>query len=152
MKGGVYGYKSQMTHLLTWLPSWIFLVKESQLSLPHFIGAPLMQQVGCSVVPACPVQRICMGGVYLWCQDDLPNTSTWMMYICGAGMTCLTYLHGWCISVVHGWWLSVVTGWPAKHIFMSGVYSPIYSPSKWQSFSTCVSDHSQVQPIFINGV
>ena len=81
-------YRSQMTHLLTWQPSWIFLVKASQLCLPHFIGEHLMQQMGCSVVP----------------------------------------------------------GWPAQHICMNGVYSPIYSSSKWQweSFSTCVSDHPQV--------
>ena len=39
--------RSQMTHLLTWLPSWIFMLKASQLSLPHFIGEHLMQQVGC---------------------------------------------------------------------------------------------------------
>ena len=41
---------------------------------------------------------------------------------------------------------SVVPGWPAQHIRMCGVYSPIYLPSKWQweSFSACVSDHSQV--------
>ena len=85
-RGGRWG--SQMTHFLTWLPSWIFLVKASQLSLPHFIGERLMLQVGCSVVP--------------W--------------------------------------------WPAQHICMSGVYSPIYSSSKWQweSFTTCVSDQSQV--------
>ena len=77
-----------MTHLLTWLPSWIFLIKASQLRLPHFIGKRLLQQVGCSVVP----------------------------------------------------------GWPAQHLCMSGVYSPIYSSSKWQweSFSTRVSHHSQV--------
>ena len=36
---------------------------------------------------------------------------------------------------------SVVPGWPAQHFCMSGVYSPIYSSSKWQweAFSTCVS-------------
>ena len=56
--------RSQMTHLLTWLPSWIFLVKASQLSLPHFIGEHLMQQVGCFVVPGWPAQHICMSGVY----------------------------------------------------------------------------------------
>ena len=41
---------------------------------------------------------------------------------------------------------SVVPGWPAQHICISGVYSPIYSSSRWQgeSFSTCVSDHSQM--------
>ena len=45
---------------------------------------------------------------------------------------------------------SVVPGWPAQHICMSGVYSPIHSSSKWQqgSFSTCVSDHSQVNQYF----
>ena len=26
----------------------------------------------------------------------------------------------------------MVPGWPAQHIYMSGVYSPIYSSSKWQ--------------------
>ena len=58
--------------------------------------------------------------------------------LCGARMTCPTHLQEWC--------LSVVPGWPAQHICMSGVYSPKYSSSKWQweSISTCVSDHSQV--------
>ena len=104
--------RSQMIHLLTWLPSWIFLVKASQLCLPHFIGECLMQQVGC---------------------------------ICDARMTCPTHLQQWC--------LSVVPGWPAQHICKSGVYSPIYSPSKWQweSCSTCVSDHSQVNQYSLHG-
>ena len=39
--------------------------------------------------------------------------------LCGARMTCPTYLHEWC--------LSVVPGWPDQHICMSGVYSPISS-------------------------
>ena len=56
--------RSQMTHLLTWLPSWIFMVKASQLSLPHFIGEHLMQQVGCSEVPGWHAQHICMSDVY----------------------------------------------------------------------------------------
>ena len=34
--------RSQMTHLLTWLSSSIFLVKASQQSLPPFIGNHLM--------------------------------------------------------------------------------------------------------------
>ena len=89
----VHACRSQMTHLLTWLPSWIFLVKAIQLSLPDFIGEHLMQQVGCSVVP----------------------------------------------------------GWPAQHICMSGVYSPIYSSSKWkwESFYLYVRPLTS-EPIFIN--
>ena len=45
---------------------------------------------------------------------------------------------------------SVVAGWPAQHICMSGVYSPIYSSSRWQweSFYLCVRPLSS-QPIFI---
>ena len=103
-----------MTHLLTWLPSWIFLVKASQLSLPNFIREHLMQQVGCSVVPGWPAQHICSSGVYLWCQDDLPNTYAAGGLFCGARMTCPTHLQQWC--------LSVVPGWPAQHICSSGVY------------------------------
>ena len=45
-----------MTHLLTWLPSWIFLIKASQLCL-------------------------CSRWVVLWCQDDLPNTFAWVVSI-----------------------------------------------------------------------
>ena len=66
-------YRSQMTHLLTWLPSWIFLEKASQLCLPHFIGEHLMQQVGCSVVPVWPAQHICMNGVY----SPIYSSSKW---------------------------------------------------------------------------
>ena len=66
---------------LTWLPSWIFLVKASQLSLRHFIEEHLMQQVGCSVLPGWPIQYISMSGVYLWCQDDLSNTFAWVVSI-----------------------------------------------------------------------
>ena len=180
-----------------------------------------------SVVPGWPAERICMSGVYLWCQDDLPNTFAWVVSIYGARMTCPTHLHEWCLSMVPGWpaqhicmsgvylwcqddlpntfawvvfihpyihpvngngnhfllvcqttfnstliglrafdlvsspvWWEAATNtdhfqvnlnrpscfWPAQHICMSGVYSPIYSSSKWQweSFSTCVSDHFQV--------
>ena len=46
---------------------------------------------------------------------------------------------------------SVVPGWPAQHICMSGVYSAIYSPSKWQwewIFYLCVRPLSN-QQIFI---
>ena len=45
---------------------------------------------------------------------------------------------------------SVVPGWPAQHICMSGVYSPIYSSSKWQwgSVYSWVRPLSS-QPIFI---
>ena len=194
-----------MTYILTRLPSGIFLVKACQLSLHHFMGEHLMQQVSCSVVPGWPSQHISISGVSPWFQDDLPNTFAWVVSICGDRMTCPKHLHEWCLSVVPGWpaqhiwmsgvylwwqddlpntfawvvsylwcqddlpntfawvvsicgarmtylthlneWcLSVVTGWPAQHICMSSVYSPIYSFSKWQweSSSTCVSAHSQV--------
>ena len=54
-------YRSQMTHFLTWLPSWIFK------------PAMLMQQVGCSVVPGWPAQLICMSGVY----SPIYSSSKW---------------------------------------------------------------------------
>ena len=65
-----------------------------------------------SVVPDWPDQQ-CISGVYLCCQDDLPNTFTWVVSICGARITWPTHLHEWC--------LSVVPEWPDQHICISGV-------------------------------
>ena len=59
-----YSTTSVLSVEVKWLPSWIFLVKASQLSLPHFIGEHLMQQVGWSMLPEWPAQHICMSGVY----------------------------------------------------------------------------------------
>ena len=54
--------RSQMTDLLTWLPSWIFMVKANQLSLPHFIGEHLMQRVGC----ICGARMTCPTHLHEW--------------------------------------------------------------------------------------
>ena len=78
------------------------------------MGQHLIQQVSCSVVPGWPAQHICMSGVYLWYQDDLPKTFAWVVSICGTRMTYPRHLHEWC--------LSVMPGWPAQDICMSGVY------------------------------
>ena len=128
--------RSQMTHLLTWLPSW------SQLSLPHFIGEHLMQQVCCSVVPRWPAQHICMSAVYLWCQDDLPNTFAWVLSICGVRMTCPTHLQEW--------YPSVVPGWPAQHISISGVHLWCQDDLP-NTFASVVSIQPYIHPLNGNG-
>ena len=114
------------------------------------------------------------GGLYLWCQDDLPNTFAWVVSICGARMTCLTNLYEWCLSVVLGWpaqhicmsgvylwcqddlpntfaWVvSMVPGWPAQQICMSGVYLWCQD-DLLNTFASVVSIHPYIHPVNGNG-
>ena len=74
--------RSQMTHLLTWLPSWIFFLKASQTSLPHiYRRAPNAA-----------------GGLVYFARIDLPNIFAWVVSI-------HPYIHpvngnGMCISLL----------------------------------------------------
>ena len=84
----------------------------------------------------------------LWKSNDLPSNRAAFLNLLDKGKPAkLTSFIG--EHLMQQVCCSVVPGWPAQHICVSGVYSPIYSSSKWQweSFYLCVRPLS-TQPIF----